>query len=99
MPQWLSNLTVLSTLNLASNSIQGAIPDAFANLVSLQELDLSYNHYIEHELPASLGRLTNLRKLDLFANHITGKIPSSFAELCNLQTFNLMGNNLSGGDN
>ncbi|KAL4614357.1 hypothetical protein ACB092_07G048600 [Castanea dentata] len=82
IPQWLSNLTGLSTLNLASNFIQ--------------ELDLSYNHYIEHELPASRGRLTNLRKLDLSANHINGKIPSSFAKLCNLQTFNLMGNGLSG---
>ncbi|XP_023927591.1 receptor-like protein EIX2 [Quercus suber] len=96
IPLWLSNLTGLSTLNIGSNSLRGAIPNVFANLVSLRELDLSYNNYIEGQLPVGLGHLTNLSSLDLSRNNITGKIPFSFGKLCNLQTFALTGNGISG---
>ena len=96
IPYWLSNLSGLSILNIRSSSLRGAIPNAFANLVSLRELDLSNNFNIEGQLPVGLGHLTNLSSLDLSRNNITGKIPFSFGKLCNLQTFALTGNGISG---
>ena len=93
---WLSNLSGLSILNIAYSSLRGTISDAFSNLVFLGELDHSYSHYIEGQLPADLERLTKLRKLDLSGNNITGIIPSSFAKLCNLQKLSLMHNGIIG---
>ncbi|KAB1221372.1 hypothetical protein CJ030_MR2G004072 [Morella rubra] len=93
---WLSNVSEFWILNLAGNSLRGAIPEAFADLDSLQELDLSSNSLIEGPLPVGLGHLSQLRKLDLSDNNINGKIPSSFAKLCNLQTFVLLSNIISG---
>lgn len=63
---WLSNLSGLSILNIAYSSLRGTISDAFSNLVFLGELDHSYSHYIEGQLPADLERLTKLRKLDFY---------------------------------
>ena len=96
IPLWLSNLIGLSNLYIGSKSLRGAIPNVFANLVSLRELDLSYNFYIEGQLPVGLGHLTNLSSLDLSGNNITGKIPISFGKLCNLQTLDLGFKGISG---
>lgn len=93
---WLSNLSGLSILNIAYNSLRGTISDAFSNLVFLGELDHLYSHHIEGQFPADLERLTKLRKLDLSGNNITGIIPSSFAKLCNLQKLSLMHNGIIG---
>lgn len=40
IPYWLSNVSGLSILNIASNCLRGAIPVAFAHLYSLQELEI-----------------------------------------------------------
>ncbi|XP_040988951.1 receptor-like protein EIX1 [Juglans microcarpa x Juglans regia] len=97
IPHWLSNLSDLTVLNLASSSLRGVFSDAVIfNLHSLRELHLSDNIQLEGQLPSSLGNLTNLRILDLYGNYFIGEIPSSFANLCQLQTFDLRSNNVSG---
>ncbi|XP_035549706.1 receptor-like protein EIX2 [Juglans regia] len=97
IPHWLSNLSDLTVLNLASSSLRGVFSDAVIfNLHSLRELHLSNNNQLEGQLPSSLGNLTNLRILDLSGNYFIGEKPSSFTNLCQLQTFDLSSNNVSG---
>ncbi|XP_062162229.1 receptor-like protein EIX2 [Alnus glutinosa] len=96
IPHWLSNVSGLSTINLASNYyIGGDIPIGLGHLTNLRILDLGGNNLIGM-IPSSFSNLCNLQTLDLQTNNIIGMIPSSFSNLCNLQTLNLQYNNISG---
>ena len=56
IPESLSNLPFLSTLNLAGNHLTNTIPSVLGNLALLKTLDLSYNE-LGHSIPTELGKL------------------------------------------
>ncbi|XP_059436264.1 receptor-like protein EIX2 [Corylus avellana] len=89
------NFTLLSVLDLSSNSFNSFIPHWLSNVSGLSLINLDSSS-LRGAIPVGLGHLTSLRSLNLAGNHFTGKIPNSFANLCNLQTLDLKSSNISG---
>ncbi|KAL9387905.1 hypothetical protein Peur_021029 [Populus x canadensis] len=61
--QGLCDLNHLQELYMDDNDLSGFLPPCLANLTSLQQLDLSFNHL---KIPMSLSPLYNLSKLKYF---------------------------------
>ncbi|XP_077400504.1 leucine-rich repeat and transmembrane domain-containing protein 2-like [Vanacampus margaritifer] len=81
-------------LLLANNKLSSLGASAFANLSSLEELDLS-NNYLDN-LPAGLFRdMSNLTKLSLHNNSLTGMDRDLFQGLGGLQSLDLSLNGLA----
>eukprot|EP00258_Populus_trichocarpa_P029345 XP_024445364.1 receptor-like protein 13 [Populus trichocarpa] len=59
----LCDLHHLQVLYINNNNLSGILPPCLANLTSLQQLYLSYNHFM---IPMSLSPLYNLSKLKVF---------------------------------
>ncbi|XP_060930466.1 leucine-rich repeat and transmembrane domain-containing protein 2 [Limanda limanda] len=79
---------------LANNKLASLGASAFANLSSLEELDLS-NNYLDN-LPAGLFRdMSNLTRLTLHNNSLTGMEKDLFQGLGGLQRLDLSLNGLS----
>uniref|UniRef100_A0A804NTC3 Receptor kinase-like protein Xa21 n=1 Tax=Zea mays TaxID=4577 RepID=A0A804NTC3_MAIZE len=84
-----SSLTVLS---LASNNLQGAIPNSIANLsTNLRNLLMSDNH-LSGVVPPSIGKLNGLIELELDGNNFTGTIEDWMPKLTSLQKLYLHDN-------
>ncbi|KAM4523421.1 leucine-rich repeat and transmembrane domain-containing protein 2 isoform 1-T4 [Fundulus diaphanus] len=82
------------TLLLANNKLASLGASSFANLSSLEELDLS-NNYLDN-LPAGLFRdMSNLTRLTLHNNSLTVMERGLFQGLGNLQSLDLSLNGLS----
>ncbi|XP_034710219.1 receptor-like protein EIX2 [Vitis riparia] len=94
---WLFNFTTtLVHLYLSWNvGINGSIPDAFGNMISLADLDISGNQ-LQGSIPDIFGNMASLERLDLNVNKLEGEIPKSLSNLCRLQELDLRDNNLSG---
>ncbi|CAH1450003.1 unnamed protein product [Lactuca virosa] len=75
-------------------NLTGVLPEEFANLPSLQEIDLSRN-YISGPIPASYGQL-RLRILSFLGNRINGSIPEALGDMSTLEEL-VMSDNLLGG--
>ncbi|CAL5373615.1 unnamed protein product [Camellia sinensis] len=96
LPKSIGNLsTNLGMLLLNYNKIGGSIPTEMANLVNLQALDMSDNHFIGSIL-ADIGKLQKLQILTLSSNKFFGKIPLSLKNLTLLEYLYLDVNNLHG---
>jgi len=65
-------------------------------LSALTYLDLSYNNFIDLEIPAEIGNLTNLQHLDFYNAKVSGTIPKEIALLTNLSYLDMSSNNLIG---
>jgi Leucine-rich repeat (LRR) protein len=88
-----SSLTVLS---LASNNLQGAIPNSIANLsTNLRNLLMSDNH-LSGVVPPSIGKLNGLIELELDGNNFTGTIEDWMPKLTSLQKLYLHDNSFEG---
>ncbi|XP_068646315.1 receptor-like protein EIX1 [Aristolochia californica] len=83
IPEELTRLLGLVSLNLSSNYLKGNIPNKIGVLKQLESLDLSRNRLFG-EVPSSLSTLNFLSKLNLSYNNLSGRIPSGFQ----LQTLN-----------
>ncbi|XP_061996616.1 receptor-like protein EIX2 [Rosa rugosa] len=75
IPEEISSLVQLVTLNLSINQLSGNIPSRIGNLHLLETLDLSQNQ-LSGQIPQSLASLTFLSHLNLSCNKLTGRIPS-----------------------
>ncbi|PRQ54613.1 putative non-specific serine/threonine protein kinase [Rosa chinensis] len=75
IPEEISSLVRLATLNLSVNQLSGNIPSKIGNLHLLETLDLSQNQ-LSGQIPQSLASLTFLSHLNLSCNNLTGRIPS-----------------------
>ncbi|CAM9272041.1 unnamed protein product [Choristocarpus tenellus] len=84
------------SLKLINNELEGELPSSMFKLVTLQELNLSYNNGIKGCLPTDIGNMTNLTVLHVYAASLTGLIPKSLSNLCNLEELWLNGNRLQG---
>ncbi|KAG9441198.1 hypothetical protein H6P81_017052 [Aristolochia fimbriata] len=83
IPQELTHLLGLISLNLSGNSLEGRIPKMIGELKQLESLDMSRNKLFG-EIPSSISNLYFLSKLNLSYNNLSGKIPTGFQ----LQTLN-----------
>ncbi|KAL8468069.1 hypothetical protein ACS0TY_031355 [Phlomoides rotata] len=62
LPNEISQLRHLQSINLSGNSISGVIPSSLGTITSLEILDLSFNSF-NGSIPESLGQLASLRIL------------------------------------
>ncbi|KAK6281374.1 hypothetical protein POUND7_015199 [Theobroma cacao] len=83
IPDHITELSALGTLNLSWNHLTGKIPENIANLQRLETLDLSHNN-LSGPIPPSMSSMTLLNYLNLSFNNLSGQIPSSNQ----FQTFN-----------
>ena len=89
------NLISLTTLNLSSNQLAGAIPAELGSLSSLTTLNLVSNQ-LTGAIPPELGNMSSLQYLWLSSNQLTGAIPAELGNLSSLQTLWLNSNQLTG---
>jgi len=87
--------TSLVTLNLAETGLSGKLKRSLLCLPSIEELDMSYNHNLEDQLP-ELSCSTSLRILDLSHCSFKGEIPKSFSNFTHLTSLTLSNNSLNG---
>ncbi|KAL5228764.1 hypothetical protein ABZP36_017029 [Zizania latifolia] len=80
---------------LRNNSFTGEIPASFANLSSLQYLQMDDNQ-LEGQIPAGLGNIAALRQLSLQENRLSGIFPASLWNLSTLTVLAANGNMLQG---
>ncbi|XP_047325054.1 receptor-like protein 4 [Impatiens glandulifera] len=76
LPDDISQLKHLQSINLSGNSIQGPIPSSIGTISTLQILDLSFNLF-NGSIPESLGQLTELTRLNLNGNFLSGRVPAA----------------------
>ncbi|KAM6551123.1 hypothetical protein CsatB_000931 [Cannabis sativa] len=92
LPNDISKLQHLQTINLSGNSIHGPIPSSLGTITSLEVLDLSYN-FFNGSVPESLGQLTLLQRLSLNSNALSGKVPAALGgRLLHRASFNFTDN-------
>ncbi|KXG35463.1 hypothetical protein SORBI_3002G177600 [Sorghum bicolor] len=64
------NTTRITSLNLSSSDLHGAVSKNFALLTALQNLDLSYNN-LSGSIPDSIPSLSSLRSLNVSGNQLS----------------------------
>lgn len=89
------NGSVLESLDLTANNLNGSIPAELGLASSLMSLVLTSNT-LNGSIPSNLGNLISLRKLRLSKNAFTGTIPSELGLLYRLQQLDLTSNKLTG---
>jgi hypothetical protein len=96
IPDDLSLLTGLITIDLTSNALEGTIPPSWGDhLTLLRRLNLHDND-LTGTIPSSLGALTGLTALALSGNKLHGTIPPSLGALASLRRLDLQHNELTG---
>ncbi|KAK4778045.1 hypothetical protein SAY87_018232 [Trapa incisa] len=70
------NSPKITSLNMSSSGLTGAIVTSFSNLTSLEILDLSFNE-LSGPLPEFLASMPKLRILNLGHNNLSGLIPEA----------------------
>lgn len=85
----------VSALALPENGLVGILPDEFAQLTELTELDLSFNS-LQGSFPAAVLQLTKLQSLQFWSNALDGSIPNAISNLTALTELDLSFNRFSG---
>ncbi|KAL3929296.1 MAG: hypothetical protein SGBAC_012273, partial [Bacillariaceae sp.] len=86
----IGSLTMLQSLYMADQRLQGSIPSDWKALTNLIVLDLSYNE-IRSTIPDFLGELDDLQSLLLGGNLLSGSIPARL-ENSNIERLELQHN-------
>ncbi|GKC63190.1 probable LRR receptor-like serine/threonine-protein kinase [Tanacetum coccineum] len=84
----------ITRIELKGLNLTGVIPEEFANLTFLQQIDLSRN-YLSGSIPARFAELP-LIQLSLLGNRISGSIPSEIGNIRTLEELVLEDNFLNG---
>lgn len=79
------------SLNLRNSCLHGSLSSnsTLFNLVSLERLDLSNNHFNYSSIPSQLSNLSKLTYLNLSNSAFIGQIPSQLSKLSKLSTLDL----------
>ena len=99
VPNQLSQLTNLLSLQLTQNSITGVLPSSlFSGMTRLQTLVMSSNTALDTQsITSSIASLVSLTELDISGNEFTGSLPSSlFPGLTKLLQLSVGDNRLVG---
>ncbi|KAG2627777.1 putative leucine-rich repeat receptor-like serine/threonine-protein kinase At2g14440 [Panicum virgatum] len=75
LPPEIANLTALTDISFANNSLLGRIPD-LSNLSKLERLHLQENKLFGL-VPGTLGTIKTLRQLFLYNNSLSGPVPDN----------------------
>ncbi|KAJ9540412.1 LOW QUALITY PROTEIN: hypothetical protein OSB04_026918 [Centaurea solstitialis] len=75
LPNEITSLHGLVSLNLSINKLQGELPKHMGQLKSLDALDLSGNEF-SGNIPSSLSEISSLGYLNLSNNKLSGRIPT-----------------------
>ncbi|CAN6569133.1 unnamed protein product [Malus baccata var. baccata] len=94
IPEELTGLLALQSLNLSNNRFTERIPSKIGNMEWLESLDFSMNQ-LDGKIPPSMTNLTFLSHLNLSYNNLTGRIPES-TQLQSLDQSSFVGNELCG---
>ncbi|KAL7748390.1 hypothetical protein RI367_006352 [Sorochytrium milnesiophthora] len=94
LPDDVSKLSGLVTLNLGANKLTGPIPAALFNLKNLRFLDLQYNQ-LTGSLPFQVGQLSDLYSLDLSNNTLAGPVPATLNNNTSIGSCSLQSNMFS----
>ncbi|XP_024979201.1 probable LRR receptor-like serine/threonine-protein kinase At1g53430 [Cynara cardunculus var. scolymus] len=89
-----STICHVTHIQLKGLNLTGVLPEEFANLTFLQEIDLSRN-YINGTIPARFGQLP-LTILSLLGNRLSGSIPREIGDISTLEDLVLEDNLLEG---
>lgn len=89
------NLSMLSKLSMANNSVSGTLPGNLGDFGSLQFLDISGNVF-SGRIPSGIGKLRSVKYLSLACNRFSGPLPDSIGDLASVQFLDLSHNYLSG---
>ncbi|CAI5513438.1 unnamed protein product, partial [Closterium sp. Naga37s-1] len=92
IPADIANITSLTYLSMAYNSLTGTIPDSFSNLVLLQSLDVSYNS-LKQPIDVVMT-LTSLTYLNMSYNTIRAPLSPGISNLRDLEVLDLTSNRL-----
>ena len=76
IPDGITNLSTLGTLNLSQNQLTGKIPENIGAMQGLETFDLSCNHF-SGPIPPSMSSITSLSHLNLSHNLLSGPIPTT----------------------
>lgn len=79
------NATICNVLavSLKGQNLQGTLPKEFANLLYLQNIDLTYN-FLNGTIPPEWGSMKLVRTICLIGNRITGSIPKEVGNISTL---------------
>ncbi|KAF8733309.1 hypothetical protein HU200_014913 [Digitaria exilis] len=88
LPEWLSELQSLQTLNIIGLPLMSSLPQSIQHLTSLQYLYIYYCHALDR-LPEKLGELCSLRDLQLCNLPGLTTLPESMQRLTSLRFLNL----------
>ncbi|KAM7515106.1 hypothetical protein LguiA_004689 [Lonicera macranthoides] len=85
----------VTTLNLSSMDLTGAVDPVIENHSFLTSLDISYNN-LSGTIPASLSNITKLETLNLRFNLLTGSVPDEIFNISSLRVIDLAANDFYG---
>jgi len=89
LPEQLSGLDELTTLDLVDTWLTGSLPEQWSVLTGLDLLDLSSNQ-LNGSLPEEWSALTGLNEIFISSNQLTGSLPQQWSALTGLsEMYNL----------
>ncbi|CAI5520787.1 unnamed protein product [Closterium sp. Naga37s-1] len=99
IPDVITNLTRLTSLDLGFIPVRGTLPASMGNMTNLQKLTIM--QVASGSIPASFGNMASLQSLsisvsdyDTTGDALTGPIPETFSNLKNLTSLDLTNNNI-----
>lgn len=95
LPKYFGAFQVLRTLNVSSNFLE-AFPPFLCDIVSLVDLDMSFNAI--STIPDEIGNLRNLERFVMTNNLISGALPHTFSQLAKLREVDIRYNAISSID-
>jgi Leucine-rich repeat (LRR) protein len=100
IPQEISLLINLKTLNLEFNHLSGIIPPELGNLSKLELMSIAGNSGLNGSIPPEIGNLTSLQALHLSSfeggTQLSGQIPSELGNLMELTHLEISNSLVSG---
>lgn len=91
IPESISTLSALSTIDFRINNINGPLPSSITSLTNLVSLQI-YDNEISGPIPEDIGDLDQLLILDISNNNFFGPIPASIGQLVNLTRLHVNSN-------